>query len=78
MITSLIELAEEMYATSKKKSLDSIDGGLISGILMEEYAIRLGHLIEEVGKVLYLQQEAIRIKEMKIRELTGGDDETNN
>jgi hypothetical protein len=44
---------------------------------MEEYAIRLGHLIEEVGKVLYLQQEAIRIKDMKIRELTGGADETN-
>ena len=71
MITSLIELAEEIYAASQKKSLDSIDGGLVASFLMEEYAIRLGHLIEEVGKVLYFQQEAIRIKDLKIQELTG-------
>lgn len=71
MITSLIELAEEMYAASQKKSLNSIDGGFISSILMEDFAIRLGHLIEEVGKELYFQQEAIRIKDLKIQELAG-------
>lgn len=64
MITSLIELAEEMYEMRINPPEDV-------GYAMEEFAIRLGHLIEEVGKVLYFQQEAIRIKDLKIQELTG-------
>jgi hypothetical protein len=64
MITSLIELAEEMYEM-RINPPDDI------GDVMEDFAIRLGHLIEEVGKELYFQQEAIRIKDLKIQELTG-------
>lgn len=64
MITSLIELAEEMYEMRLNPPEDVGDA-------MEEFSIRLGHLIEEVGKVLYFQQEAIRIKDLKIQELTG-------
>ena len=69
MLLRLIELAEEMYATSKKKSLDSIDGGLICGILMEEYAIRLGNLTEEVGHTLHLQLDAIKDRDAHIKAL---------
>jgi hypothetical protein len=64
MITSLIELAEEMYEMRINPPDDVGDA-------MEDFAIRLGHLIEEVGKELYFQQEAIRIKDLKIQELTG-------
>jgi hypothetical protein len=70
MITRLIELAEEMYAMKDNPPEDA-------GLHFEDFAIRLGHLIQEVGGVLYMNQEAIRIKDMKIRELTGGADETN-
>lgn len=68
MITSLIELAEEMYAMRQNPPDDV-------GAALEDFAIRLGHLIQEVGGVLYMNQEAIRVKDLKIRQLMGEKDE---
>jgi hypothetical protein len=69
MLLKLIELAEEMYATSQKKTLESIDGGLIARFLMEEYAIRLGNLTEEIGHTLHLQLDAIKDRDAHIKAL---------
>ena len=65
MLVRLIELAEEMYAVGHNPPLASDSCGL----MFEEFAIRLGNLIEEVGHTLHLQKDAIKDRDERIKVL---------
>ena len=65
MLLRLIELAEEMYAVSQNPPLSSDSCGL----MLEQFAIRLGNLTEEVGHTLHLQLDAIKDKDAHIKAL---------
>jgi hypothetical protein len=65
MLIRLIELAEEMYNLGQNPFLDSS----ANGAAIEDYAIQLGHLIQEVGKILELQKDAIKDRDEQIKAL---------
>lgn len=65
MITRLIELAEEMYNLGQNPFTDPS----ANGAAIEDYAIRLGHLIQAVGNTLHLQYDAIKDRDEQIKAL---------
>lgn len=73
MIRDLIQLAEEIYARGHNPSLDPE----ANGADFREFAIRLGHQIEEIGMQMRryqerLEQQAFHIRHLqnRIKELT--------
>lgn len=73
MIKDMIQLAEDMYARGHNPCLDPE----ANAAEFREFAIKLGHQIEEVGMQMYRYQERIEqlsfhIKHLqnKIKELT--------
>lgn len=65
MIRDLIELAEEMYARGHNPSPDPRMGGEE----LKEFAVRLGHQIEELGTVLRQYQEKLERQAFYIKRL---------
>ena len=73
MIRDLIQLAEDMYARGHNPNMDPE----ANAAEFREYAIKLGHLIEEVGMQMRryqekMEQQAFHIKHLqnRIKELT--------
>ena len=73
MIRDLIQLAEDMYARGHNPNLDPE----ANASELKEFAIRLGHQIEEVGMQMRryqekLEQQAFHIRHLqnRIKELT--------
>lgn len=73
MIKELIQLAEEMYARGHNPNLDPE----ANATEFRDFAVRLGHQIEEVGMQMRryqerLEQQAFHIRHLqnKIKELT--------
>lgn len=65
MIRELIQLAEEIYARGLNPNMDPI----ANGEDFKDYAVRLGHLIEEVGHAIRRYQERIEQQAFYIRRL---------
>ena len=65
MIRDLIELAEEMYARGHHPSPDP----RAAGEELKDFAVRLGHQIEELGTVLRQYQERLERQAFYIRRL---------
>lgn len=65
MIRELIQLAEEIYARGHNPSQDP----KLNGEDFQDYAVRLGHLIEEVGHAISKYQERIEQQAFYIRRL---------
>lgn len=65
MIRDLIELAEEMYARGHNPSPDPRMGGEE----LKEFAIRLGHQIEEIGTAMRQYQERLERQAFAIKRL---------
>ena len=73
MIKDLIQIAEDMYARGHNPNLDPEE----NAAEFREFAIKLGHQIEEVGMQMRryqekLEQQAFHIRHLqnKIKELT--------
>jgi len=73
MIRDLIQLAEDTYARGHNPNMDPE----ANAAEFREYAIKLGHLIEEVGMQMRryqekMEQQAFHIKHLqnRIKELT--------
>ena len=65
MIRDLIELAEEMYSRGHHPSPDPRAGGEE----LKEFAIRLGHQIEELGAAMRQYQERLERQAFHIKRL---------
>ena len=66
MISDMIELAEEIYARSQT---DITHDNGIEKEWMEDFSIRMGIQIEDIGKFMYAMQENLRNRDARIREL---------
>jgi hypothetical protein len=66
MISDMIELAEEIYARSQT---DITHDNGEEKEWMEEFSIRMGIQIEDIGKFMYAMQETLRNRDARIREL---------
>jgi hypothetical protein len=65
MIKELIQLAEEIYARGHNPNLDPE----ANAVEFKEFAIRLGHLIEECGMTLRRYQERVEQQSFYIKKL---------
>lgn len=65
MIREMIELAEEIYARGSNPNLNPE----ANGEEFKDFAIRLGHLIEEVGMAIRKYQEKLEQQAFYIRKL---------
>jgi vacuolar-type H+-ATPase subunit I/STV1 len=66
MIADMIELAEEIYARSQT---DITEENEQEKLWLEEFSIRMGIQIEDIGKFMYAIQETMRNRDARIREL---------
>jgi vacuolar-type H+-ATPase subunit I/STV1 len=66
MIADMIELAEEVYARSQT---DITEENEQEKLWLEEFSIRMGIQIEDIGKFMYAIQETMRNRDARIREL---------
>lgn len=65
MIRDLIELAEEMYARGHNPSPNP----MAAGEELKDFAVRLGHQIEEIGTALRQYQERLERQAFYIKRL---------
>lgn len=66
MISDMIELAEEIYARSQTNITEENEE---EKLWLEEFSIRMGIQIEDIGKFMYAIQETMRNRDARIREL---------
>jgi hypothetical protein len=66
MISDMIELAEEIYARSQT---DVNEENEEEKMWLEDFSIRMGIQIEDIGKFMYAMQENLRNRDARIREL---------
>lgn len=65
MIRELIQLAEDMYARGHNPYQDPV----AAGQELQDFAVRLGHLIEDVGATLRRYQERLEKQAFYIKKL---------